>query len=86
MMRRLTSDSASTRAGSCRAIDQKIGNDEIGDFDQGDPRSLESWVNVISYVDDFKVELVEMDDLSGSRSEQCAELAAVCPERYSAFV
>jgi hypothetical protein len=46
------------------SITQKIDNHEIGDFDQADTRSLEPWLGVVSYIDGFKVELVEMDDLS----------------------
>jgi hypothetical protein len=46
------------------ALDQTISNGDIGDFDEGDVRSLEPWVNVVRYIDSYKVELVEMDDLS----------------------
>ncbi len=45
-------------------VGQTISNDDIGDFDEGDVRSLEPWVQVVRYVESYKVELVEMDDLS----------------------
>jgi len=45
-------------------LEQSLSNDDVGDFDQGDTRSLEPWVNVVRYVESYTVELVEMDDVS----------------------
>ena len=44
-------------------LSQTIENSEIGDFDEGDTRSLEPWLQIVRYVDSFKVELIEEDDL-----------------------
>lgn len=48
------------------ALLRHISNDEIGDFDQDDPRDLDQWIPpTVVYLDHVGVKVIEKDDIDG---------------------
>lgn len=54
----------------------KISNDQVGDFDDDDSRTLDPWITSITYVDKIDVTIIELDDTSANDRASATLLGA----------